>query len=80
MSYRGIARGNVIELDEPLPYPDGQTLVVEVEPGDKSEEAGSVAAILRAVNSPPFVSSEDVDELERVINETKLPPGKAFEF
>jgi predicted transcriptional regulator len=34
---------------------------------------GSPAALLRAVLSPPYVSSEDVDELEAAIASGRLP-------
>ncbi len=34
---------------------------------------GSAAAVLRAMREPPFPSSEDVDDLERMIAVGKLP-------
>lgn len=32
MNYKGIAKGKTIELEEPLPYPQGQPVSVSVEP------------------------------------------------
>lgn len=78
MAYRGIARGNVIEFDKPLPFAEGQHVEVEVGPITSDRSTG--AALLRAMHSPPFVAAEDVDELERSIRETRQPPSKPIEF
>jgi hypothetical protein len=32
MGYKGTVKGKVIELDEPLPYPDGTRVEVMVQP------------------------------------------------
>jgi hypothetical protein len=72
MKYKGIVRGRTIELDEPLPYAEGQEVDVEVELVRKPVK-GSPQAILLAMSEPPHLSSEDVDALERAIEEGQLP-------
>jgi len=44
--------------------------LVEVAPGPR---AGSPAAVLRAMQEPPHLSSVDVDELDAVITAGRLP-------
>jgi len=73
VSYKGIVKGKTIELEEPLPYPEGQPVSVSVEPLVGRYPRGSPAAILEAVRKPPHLTDEDVDELERAIEEGKLP-------
>ena len=72
MIYKGIAKGNTIELEESLPYPAGQPVSVSVEPLAAPLHPSSPAAIRRAMHEPPHLSWEDVDELERVIEESRL--------
>lgn len=71
MTYRGVARGNTIELEQPLPFRDGESVEVSVEPG--RARAGTIEAILRAMSEPPHLTDEEVDELERSIAEGLLP-------
>jgi hypothetical protein len=73
MTYKGIAKGKTIELEEPLPYPEGQPVSVLVEPLAGQLQPGSPATIRRVMHEPPHLNQEDVDELERVIEEGKLP-------
>ena len=73
MSYRGIAKGKTIELEELLPYPEGQPVSVFVEPLTGQLQAGSPTAIRQVMHEPPHLKWEDVDELERAIEEAKLP-------
>lgn len=80
MSYKGIARGKTIELEESLPYPEGQPVSVVVEPLAEQSQAGSPAAIRQAMHEPPHLNWEDVDELERAIAEAKLPVRQAGVF
>jgi len=79
MSYRGIARGHVIELEECLPFDDGQPVSVEVTARAPAER-GTGAAVLEAVKAGPHVPSEDVEELMAVIRASKLPPSPPVEF
>jgi hypothetical protein len=72
MIYTGIAKSKVIELDDALPYPEGQPVNVSVEPADDALPLGSPASILRAMSEPPHLDPEDVDELLRVIKEGRL--------
>lgn len=45
MIYKGVARGKIIELEEPLPYPEGEPVSVTVEPFAGQLLEGSPAAI-----------------------------------
>jgi hypothetical protein len=71
--HKGIARGKVIELEDPLPYHDGQPVSVSVEPLETEFAPSSPAAILEALRRLPPVRWEDVDELERAIEASQLP-------
>lgn len=73
MTYKGIAKGKIIELEKPLPYSEGQPVSVSVEPLEGQPRAGSPAVIRRVMHEPPHLKWEDVDELERVIEEGRLP-------
>lgn len=73
MTYRGVAKGKTIEFEETLPFPEGQTLDVSVEPASPAGPVGSPAAVLEAMRQPPHIDSADVDELERLIAEGQLP-------
>jgi hypothetical protein len=73
MTYRGVARGKTIELEEPLPYPEGQSVTVSVEPRVSKHPPESPAAILEAMHDLPHLSAEDVSALEQAIEAGKLP-------
>jgi hypothetical protein len=74
MAYKGIAKGKTIELEEALPYPEGQPVSVIVEPlTERLLMKGSPEAIRRAMHEPPHLTPEDVADLERAIEEGKLP-------
>lgn len=81
MTYKGVAKGKTIELEEPLPYPEGQSVSVWVEPLDGQSQPGLPTAIRQAMHELPYLNREDVDELERAIEEGKLPvyQGNVFE-
>ena len=81
MTYRGIARRKTIELDEALPYADGQPVSVSVEPIVAYGQPGSPLAIRQVMHEPPHLTGEDVDALERAMAEAKLPvhDGNAFQ-
>ena len=68
-TYNGVVHGRTVVLDDGVDLPDGTGVVVTpVEPVKGSREA-----VLAAVNSPPFVTHEDVAELLRLIEEGKRP-------
>ena len=73
MTYRGIARGNAIELDEPLPFAEGQAVRVDVEAVSPAPERGSIAALLQAIREGPHLSDGDVDALLEQIELGKQP-------
>ena len=78
MTYRGLAKGKTIQLDEALPYPEGQPVNVAVEP--VREPSGSAGSILKGLDEPPHLDGPEVDEWERAIEAGKLPvhEGRAF--
>ncbi len=63
----------MIELDRPLPLPDGVAVSVSIERPMSSNATGSPAAILEAVEAEPHLAAADVDELERAIDAGRLP-------
>ena len=73
MTYKGVAKGKIIELEEPLPYSEGQPVNVSIEPVRREFQAGSPVAILKAMRDLPRLNPEDVDELERTIEQGRLP-------
>ena len=73
MDFKGVARGNIVELERPLPYPNGQVLSVSVQVLSAELQAGSALAVREAMHEAPHLSSSDVDELERAIEEGRLP-------
>lgn len=81
MTYKGIAKGKTIELEEALPFRNGEQVSVSVEPLQMARECGSPSAILQAMDAPPHLPPESVDELLREIAAGKLPvqPKGVFE-
>ena len=73
MTYKGIAKGKIIELEQSLPYSDGQAVSVSVEALHPELQPGSAAAIVKVMRSLPDLNSEDVDELEQLIRQGRLP-------
>lgn len=73
MNYKGVVKGKSIELKEPLPFFEGQLVIVRVEPLAGQPQPGSPLAIRQVMHGPPHLQKEDVDELERAIEEAKLP-------
>jgi len=69
-TYKGVVRGGTVILEEGAGLPDGAEVVVTPAPG-------SVLAILTALRTAPKVSSEAVDELNRMIEEGKRPVSYA---
>jgi hypothetical protein len=73
MTYRGLLKGNTIELAERPPFPDGQPLRVSVEAWPSPLLAGSPQALRRAMQAPPHLSRGEVDELEAAIAQGRIP-------
>jgi hypothetical protein len=73
MNYRGLLKGNTIELAERLPFPDGQPLRVSVEAWPAPPRAGSPQAVRRAMHASPHLSRGAVDELEAAIAQGRIP-------
>ena len=80
MTYKGVAKGKVIELEEALPYSDGQAVSVSVEALHPDFQPGSAPAILKVLRSLPDLNPDDVDELEQLISQGRLPMRMRGEF
>ena len=80
MTYKGVAKGKIIELEETLPYSDGQAVSVSVEALHPDLQPGSAAAILKVMRSLPDLNPDDIDELERLIRQGRLPVRMQGEF
>lgn len=77
MTYKGVIKARAIQLDQPLPYPEGQTVKVSIEPVTMGPAPGSPAAVREGMHRPPHVDPKDVDALEAVIERGKLPVRSA---
>ncbi len=79
MTYKGIIRGNLIELANPLGLPDGTEveIVVKVPPEEsitsRGDPKGSSRALLAAWDRSPCCTAEDVDALLEAIEQGKRP-------
>jgi hypothetical protein len=80
MTYKGVAKGKIIEFEEALPYSDGQAVSVSVEALHPDLQPGSAAAILKVMRSLPDLNPDDIDELERLIRQGRLPVRMQGEF
>jgi len=80
MVYKGIARGKTVELEERLPYPEGQLVSVSVEPLGEDAAPGSPSAIRRVMREAPHLTGEDVLEMEKAIERGKLPVRRESVF
>lgn len=72
MTYKGIARGKTIELDESLPFAEGEELTISVQASRTPRRPGSPSAVLEVVRAEPHLSSDEVTDFERMINDARL--------
>jgi hypothetical protein len=72
MTYKGIARGRMIELTERLPFPEGQVIEVSINAEPAKPVGGLAGVVRRAMHAPPVLDNDLVDEFERVIREGRL--------
>ncbi len=68
-SYKGVARGRVVQLEAGASLPEGTPVTVLVEEPTR----GSPAAVLDTLRRLPDPRPADVDELERTIELGKRP-------
>ena len=80
MTYKGLAKGKIIELEKPLPYCDGQPVAVSVEAIPPELQAGSPRSILKVLQNLPVIPIEDIDEMEQSIKRGSLPIRMQGEF
>ena len=71
-THHGIAKGKTIELESPLPYPDGQPVTVYVERREPAE-VGRAERVCEAIRAAPHLRAADVDELERSLAAGQAP-------
>jgi hypothetical protein len=67
-------------FDQPLPYSEGQAVSVSVEALRPELQPGSAAAIVKTMRSLPDLNPDDVDELEELIRQGRLPVRTQSEF
>jgi len=67
--YKGIVRGKAVMLQEPVDLPEGTEVIVT----PLAAAQGSPQAVLAAMDAPPHVQPEAVEELRRLIEEGKRP-------
>ena len=79
MVYKGIVRGNTVELEDQVVLPEGIEVEVVVREPEREELApsghpkGSRQALLAAFDAPPQCTSADVDVLMEAIEQGKRP-------
>jgi hypothetical protein len=79
MTYRGIVRRGIIELEDKVVLPEGTEVEVTVKGWQREELApsgypkGSPQAVLAALDAPPRCAPEDVDALLQAIEQGKRP-------
>jgi predicted DNA-binding antitoxin AbrB/MazE fold protein len=79
MTYKGIARGKVIELQGDLALPEGTEVEIVVKDWAKNSVTvkrytkGSPEAILKFLDTPPLCTPADVDALLQAIKEGRQP-------
>jgi len=68
-TYRGVVKDKMVILEEGVALPEGaEVLVTPLE-----AVLGSPQAVLAAMDAPPHLKPEDVEELRRLIEEGKRP-------
>jgi hypothetical protein len=73
MTYRGIVRGQVVELQGPVDLPDGTAVEVIVAGPAAGERKGHPHRILAALKSPARCAPEDVEVLTEAIRQGRQP-------
>jgi hypothetical protein len=79
MTYKGIARGKVIELEDDIALPEGTEVEIVVKDRTKSSvpsnsrATGSRDAILKFFDTAPLCTPADVDALMQAIKEGRQP-------
>lgn len=68
MSVKGTVRGNVIELDEPLPFADGTRVEVTVTPEENIPQRNSPQAWLQLVGT---LSHEEAEAIRQAVRDIR---------
>jgi len=76
MGYKGTVKGNAIEVDEPLPFPDGSRVEVTVAPEGRPRK-GSPKAVLQLAGT---LTHEEAELIRKGVAEIrKVDPGLSQE-
>jgi hypothetical protein len=67
MTYKGVARGKMIDLDEPVSLPDGTRVTVDITP-EGLPRRGSPAAVLRLAGT---LQPEEADSILHAAQECR---------
>ena len=77
IGYHGIVRGRVVELPGDVRLPEGTQVEVLVREQDQltpgGHKKGTMGALREYLRTPSHVTTEDVDELMRIIKDSRLP-------
>lgn len=71
MTYRGIVKGRVVELEGGASIPDGTQVEIVVREGQGLRK-GSPKLLVQVAKDSPHLGDEDVTALEQAIEEGKL--------
>jgi len=72
MTCKGTVKGKTIELEETLPPLEGKKITVNLE-AIEDLPLGSSALLLKAMHEPPHLEPGDIEELNRILEESKIP-------
>jgi len=79
MTYKGIVRGKVVELESGVALPEGTEVEITVKDGQQEKltptphPRGSPQALLKFLDAPPLCTPDDVEVLLEAIKEGKRP-------
>ena len=73
MTYRGIVKGRTIELNEDLPYPEGQSVDISVTPRPAGLRRGSPQSLLKLMDEVGPADPETMAQLEQALADSRLP-------
>jgi len=75
MGYKGVVKGNVVELEDPIPFPDGTKVEVTVTPEPKPRR-GSPKAILQLAGT---LTNEEAEAILKAAQECRCVDWELWE-
>ena len=70
MILKGTVKGKTIQLEESLPYPDGQDILIDI--WTEQALSGSPSLLRQVMHESPHLQQSYVDALEKEIEGAKL--------